>query len=307
MSTDPPDNPSVTTFAPLVEFARRHVRVHLRATTRQVCTRGYTLERRMLDQHNLIFIARGRAEWVLDQQPVPLNAGEFVLVPPHVWHHGRGLTKRLTLLSLHIVAMLPGGRDLFELLTPAQHQAVEPDSYLDRYLRAAVAEFDRPSEEDARLMLSTWTRLIVLEMLTDNARRGLLTARPADPIVTEVMDELNRRFNTPIRLDDLAAWTGFSPQHLNRRFRKQLGVTPLQYLAQLRMQRAAALLADGRLTIQAVAERVGYQDPYYFSRLFKQHLGQSPAQYRDAAAEPARSNPPSSRSSDPFPPRRRGR
>lgn len=306
MSIASSDNMPGKALNPLVEFARRHVHVELRATSRQVCTDGYTLEPRMVWQHNLIFVERGRAEWVIEDEPVPLRAGEFVIVPPHVWHHGFGRTKRMTLLSLHIVATLPGGGDLFELLSPARHQRVVAGSYLDRYLRAAGSEFERTSQDEARLMLVNWTRLVVLEMLTDNAQRGLLTARPADPIVTEVMAALSERFNEPMRLDELAAWAGFSPQHLNRKFRRQLGVTPLQYLTQLRMQRAAALLAEGRLTVQAIAERVGYSDPYYFSRLFKQHRGQSPAQYRAAAAEPVRSDPPSSRSGGPWPARRRG-
>ena len=306
MSTQASHNASAAVLDSLVEFARRHTHVELRATSRQACTQGYALDRRTVAQHNLIFMARGRAVWVIEDEPVPLSPGELVIVPPHVKHHAYSRTKRVTLLSLHIVATLPGGRDLFDLLSPARHQRVAAGSYLDRYLRAATAEFDRHSGEEARLMLPHWARLVVLEMLADNAARNLLTAQPADPIVTEVMAELNRRFNAPMRLDDLATWAGFSPQHLNRRFRKQLGVTPLQYLTQLRMQRAVALLADGRLTVQAVAHRVGYDDPYYFSRLFKQHLGQSPAQYRTAAAEPARSNPPSSRSTGPFPTASRG-
>ena len=257
-----------------------------------------------MPHHNLIFITRGRAVWVVDDKQTHLSADEFVIVPPNTPHHAYSQTKRLTLLSLHIAATLPGGQDLFDLLTPTMHQRVEPNSYLHRYLHMATQEYDRDDDEDARLVLGEWTRLIVLELLADNAQRGLLSAQPADPIVTEVMHELNAHFDQPTRLEDLAAWAGFSAQHLNRRFRAQLGVTPLQYLTQLRMQHAAALLADGRLTVQAVAERVGYEDPYYFSRLFKQHMGQSPAQYRDAA-NPARSNPPSPRSPAPWPHSRR--
>ena len=89
-------------------------------------------------------------------------------------------------------------------------------------------------------------------------------------------------FSEPTTLDWLSERSGFTPQHLNRVFRGLLGVTPLQYLNRMRMERAASLLADGRLTIKAIAREVSFDDPYYFSRQFKQHFGRSPAQYRDA-------------------------
>ena len=65
-------------------------------------------------------------------------------------------------------------------------------------------------------------------------------------------------------------------------FRKVKGVTgfsPKEYLRIRRMKRAAALLAEGRLTVQAVAYQVGISDPFYFSRCFKQQFGMTPTEY----------------------------
>jgi AraC-like DNA-binding protein len=83
-----------------------------------------------------------------------------------------------------------------------------------------------------------------------------------------------------VTLSELAKRAGFSAQHLNRVFREILGVTPLQYLARTRMERAATLLRNDDLTVGAVGKRVGFDDPYYFSRVFSQHFKKSPAQYR---------------------------
>jgi AraC-like DNA-binding protein len=63
------------------------------------------------------------------------------------------------------------------------------------------------------------------------------------------------------------------------------------------MERAASLLAEGRLSVAGIAQRVGLEDPYYFSRLFKQHFGRSPSDYRQAAG----SNSPSADSDNPLP------
>lgn len=71
-------------------------------------------------------------------------------------------------------------------------------------------------------------------------------------------------------------------------FRKVKGVTgfsPKEYLRIRRMKKAAALLAEGRLTVSAVAYEVGLKDPFYFSRCFKQQFGMSPTEYVRKARE----------------------
>lgn len=241
------------------------------------------LEPRTVPDYNLLFVTRGRAVWYLQDQALQLSPGDLAVVPPEAPHHAKSLTKRITILSIHVDVYLPGRHDAFALLTPPRQQRVAAGSALDGYLRHAACEFDRPNKHAAHVMLASWGRLVALELLRDNAQRGLLTYQPIDPLVSETMDRLQQNLATTIHLNDLAAWSGFTAQHLNRRFRQNIGVTPLQYLARLRMDHAAALLRDGRLTVQAVANRVGFSDPYYFSRAFKQHFGRSPDHYRQAA------------------------
>ncbi len=282
---------------PLVDFALRHARVTAGLCTRQVRETGYTLEHRVLSDTNLIFVTRGRVAWVIDGKPCELKPGGLVIVRPELPHHAFSRTKRVTLLSIHVDAALPGRQDVFDLLVPPRLQEVVAGSRLDQYLRGALDEYERPDIADAKRMLRSWSRLVVLELLSDNSRRGLLEVRSPDPLVAELLDELDRRVGKPTALADLARVAGYSPQHLNRTFRRVLGVTPLQHLTALRMDRAADLLLDSHLTVAAVGARVGYDDPAYFSRVFKQHRGASPADYRAAAG----SDYPTHRSTPPFP------
>jgi AraC-like DNA-binding protein len=263
----------------LVDFVLRHVDIAYRNSSCQRHEGGYALEPRVVADYNLIFVTRGTAVWVVEDKPHDLPPGRLIVVPPGVRHHGFSRTRRVTVLSLHLTAALPGGRDAFDVLIPPRVQTVEGRSPLDRYLRGALGEFDG---ELARCdyVMPGWCRLVAVELLADNARRGLLTCRDLDPLVAEVLDELARRLSEPTTLDDLAAFTGYSGQHVNRAFKKSLGVTPLQYLMQMRIARAGELLLEGKLTVKAVGEAVGIDDPYYFSRVFKQHVGHSPREHR---------------------------
>lgn len=274
----------------LVDFVVRHAQVRTNMCTQQRFETGYRLAPRTVPDYNLIFVTRGQVVWVIEGEPYPLRDGDLVVVPPGVPHHGYSQTPRITLESFHVEASLPSGQDVLAILIPPRFQHVEPNSYLDRYLRTAQAEFDRPDHAQASLMLQSWGRLILLELLRDNALRGRLRYQPIDPLVMDLLEGLRHKLGQPVSLEDLARWSGFSPQHLNRLFQKHIGVTPLQYLTRLRMEQAAQRLLSGQATVRAIAQEVGYDDPYYFSRLFRRHFGRSPAQYRQAAGQP--SDPP---------------
>ncbi|MFD2080620.1 AraC-type DNA-binding protein [Actinopolymorpha cephalotaxi] len=274
-----PGDPRVT--PPLLDFvlANAQIRAVGAMGSRQVRDNGYTLVRRTVPDYNLIFLRQGRVTWVLGDEPVPLAAGDLLVVPPGVPHHATPVSRRVVLGSLHVEATLAGGQDVFDLLRPPRVRTVRSGTRLAGHLRSAVAEWDRDPRL-TRLTLPAWAQLVTLELLVHDAELGLLRPRPVDPVVAWVLDELTERVGRRTTLDDLAGRFGFSGQHLNRVFGRVLGVTPLQYLTRLRLDRAAAMLIDRQLTIRAVAREVGYDDPYYFSRAFRARFGRSPSEYR---------------------------
>jgi AraC-like DNA-binding protein len=75
---------------------------------------------------------------------------------------------------------------------------------------------------------------------------------------------------------------GLSRSALHERFVQLIGVPPMQYLAQWRMQAAAHLLLDTRATVATIALEVGYDSEAAFARAFKRLLGRPPAAWRRA-------------------------
>ncbi len=274
-----PSAPSDT----FLQFVLARARVVTQVCSYQECKDGYTLVPRTVPDYNFIFPLQGKVVWVVDGIEWPLSAGDLMLVPPGVPHNAYAPGKRLTLGSIHVLITLPGGQDVYDLLVPARFRSVTPGSRLASYLQMAAGEWKRGDQTATMLTMPAWGRLVAMELLRHDAARGLLTQRATDPLLAELLDELARRLARPTTLDDLAQLAGYTPQHLNRTFRRELGVTPLQHLARLRMEHAASLLAEGRLTVKAIAAAVACDDPYYFSRQFKQHFGCSPVQYRVAA------------------------
>jgi len=71
-----------------------------------------------------------------------------------------------------------------------------------------------------------------------------------------------------------------SENHLSRIFRRELGISPWDYLNRYRIKQAKELLTNTQDSITSVALRVGFNDPAYFSRVFRKQVGQSPSTFR---------------------------
>ena len=101
-----------------------------------------------------------------------------------------------------------------------------------------------------------------------------------DP-VERAVSFIATHYDRPLDVAWLAAKVSFvSPSHLGRLFRQRLGVSPLQHLKQVRLERAAQLLCSSADAVAAVARRVGYRNVSHFVRDFRRMFGVTPLAYR---------------------------
>lgn len=99
-------------------------------------------------------------------------------------------------------------------------------------------------------------------------------------LVQSVLYAIEHNFHDNISLTDIAKELAISKNHMIHRFHEEVGQTPIQYLTEFRMKRAALLLTKHDLTVQDVANTVGISDSNYFTKLFKKAYGMTPLQYR---------------------------
>lgn len=107
------------------------------------------------------------------------------------------------------------------------------------------------------------------------------SASPQAPAwVQDAQVSLARQATGAIHYDQLADALGMSERSLRRNFRKRLGISPHQYVIDLRIRAARDLLTHGDAPLKEIARRLGYNDVFYFGRQFKAQVGVSPAQFR---------------------------
>ena len=100
-------------------------------------------------------------------------------------------------------------------------------------------------------------------------------------LIEPVIEQIRRHPETDLSLEEAARMTGRSPSTVSRLFKKITGRSFKQYQIWFRLQRAGTLLKTRpNSPVLEIAQAVGFDDPFYFSRLFHKHLGVSPSDYR---------------------------
>ena len=221
----------------------------------------------------LVICVQGEATLRVGNKEIPFKPGVIVCQPPNVPH---GLSSATGWQDLFVQVSHyepPKGGDGVPVFQDDGHRQFET------LLRFCLDAFRRGSPEDIALADSLALSAVrLLECLGEKQKK--------DALVDKFVHRLNLSItNANLHISDLIRETGYCPDAFRRRFRAAMGTTPTAYLIQRRLEHAKALLLSasaGAMTIQQIAYQSGFDDPYYFSTLFRRKTGLSPKAYRDA-------------------------
>jgi len=99
-------------------------------------------------------------------------------------------------------------------------------------------------------------------------------------IVPKAVNYIQEYYNESFTITELASFLNIERRRFSELFEKNVGMTPIQYLTEYRILKAKEYLRLGEHSVAEVAELVGYEDNFYFSRVFKKLVGISPKQYQ---------------------------
>jgi two-component system, response regulator YesN len=129
--------------------------------------------------------------------------------------------------------------------------------------------------------LSKTLERLYTQLCSERGAVAVDVSRGRESIVETVECYIRENYAQAVDFSTLASRYGFSGSYLSRIFHSQRAISPQKYLIDYRIRCAKQLLADTRLTIQETGARVGYPDPFHFSKVFKQYTGMNPTQYRN--------------------------
>jgi AraC-like DNA-binding protein len=128
-----------------------------------------------------------------------------------------------------------------------------------------------------RRIANLWEEILLLGWETRHTPSELM-----DPTMRRAAQLLQERAGTFVSMSEISSEMGLGPVQFTRRFRATYGVTPIEYLTSVRINLAQRLLIHTDLTLEAIADQMGWSSGYYFSTVFTKHTGISPGRYRRA-------------------------
>ena len=234
----------------------------------------------------IIYIAAGKGHFILDGKEVIVPAGSMVLFQPKqvqdYFYFGKDKTQ---VWFVHFT-----GREVRNTL---RHYEIPTDGYI---LHTGISReyedlFRRMRDE---LVRCSWG---YEEMLTYLFRELLMTmhrrmTENAPRVSGFIQDEIDRarlffdeHYNEEISIEQYAVSRNMSTSWFNRSFRSAVGTSPMQYILDVRIRNAQTLLETTDYSVTSIAALVGYENPMYFSRLFRKAKGLSPSKYRKTFRE----------------------
>lgn len=100
------------------------------------------------------------------------------------------------------------------------------------------------------------------------------------PAILAVQSFVGEKYGGKLELSHMAHSANVSPSHLIRLFRERVGISPMQYLWNFRLERGLELLRTTGLTVGEIADRCGFSNQFHFSRMVKKRTGKTPTGYR---------------------------
>ncbi len=256
---------------------------------------GLSLGWRTIPDFELVYFLEGEGIYQLLERQFIYKRGDLIITPPAIrhryWSSGRPN-------SHYAVHFMFAGFSVPEDLSIAAEKISSTDIPLilddlwdiPYFLPEVPAEF--------------YTRFKILIELMDKTHVGRFAYRNID-ICCEMLSLIGRVFSfsigrieramphfeksrsyienhlgLDIDVPDLAALEGVSPNYYSSRFRELYGLSPVAYINSRKMNRARRLLSETDLLIKEAARRCGFEDQYYFSRVFKKFFGTCPRSYR---------------------------
>lgn len=243
----------------------------------------HTMRRDHHEDHLLILCTDGRGRFKTDRHQARLQAGEALILPKGIAHEYAADTEApWSILWMHFagdaaeaaVAMLGDPSDAIHF------QYANPGIVIEDFRRLLALRHE-PLILPALLQGASLCQQILTTLALDVSKpRNQSRNRKQELDIHAVEHMMRERWNTRLSLQEMAEAARLSKFHFASKFKRVTGQTPVQRFTQIKMQKACELLDQDEQSVNAIAEQLGYEDPQYFSRVFKKTIGYSPRAYR---------------------------
>ncbi len=253
-----------------------------------ICSLGYyphaqghfTYRKKGLPENFIFYCVDGHGWYKIGKATFKVGPNEFFILPQNVEHaYGSEGDDPWTIYWIHF-----GG----EMLPQLNEMPVVQSHFRPLHIRSSdyiislFTNIYKTLELGYSIDNLTFSNLCLSHFLTlfiYNDKHYEVADSQRD-LIDDVLLYMQQHVHENITLQDLCAYTHYSPSRFSNLFKQKTGYAPIDYFIQLKMQKASQMLDFTDKSIKDIATLFGFDDPYYFSRRFTKIFGLSPKKYR---------------------------
>lgn len=247
---------------------------------------------------SLIYIMSGEAHYEISGKIYPVSPGTLFICNPEVTHH------RILKKSQRIEEFQVGITSFSVKGLPANYLIAQDEEPLHTFHRYGQAFFNSIGEIIVEQQRNDEASILMLKCIVMKLLVYIIKERYIPPekqvksmfylerydktaMVNNILAFINENYMRPVSLAKISENTYLSPIYVSKVFKETTGESPINYLIRVRLSKACELLDGSDASIREIARQVGYEDAYYFSKLFKKYYEASPMIYRRMKEKPA--------------------
>lgn len=239
----------------------------------------------------LSFVTSGSVDYLIEGKEYTLKKGQVLISNPGIYHkelfNSNTNCRELHLGLTDINIFNNCKKDFIDI---GDKNVLTLNTYKDEILKTCldIVDEQKNHKQTSPFMLKSLVmKVLVLlhreineEIPNLNSQEFSFKSREKKALVESITKYLNENYTEDISLYTLSKNMYLSPVYISKIFKELMGDSPINYLIQIRLIKAKNLLEDSKLSIKTIAKMVGYNDPYYFSKLYKKYYGISPNKAR---------------------------
>ncbi len=239
----------------------------------------------------LSFVTSGSVDYLIEGKEYTLKKGQVLISNPGIYHkelfNSNTNCRELHLGLTNVNIFNSCKKDFIDI---GDKNVLTLSTYKDEILKTCldIVDEQKNHKQTSPFMLKSLVmKVLVLlhreineEIPNLNSQEFSFKSREKKALVESITKYLNENYTEDISLYTLSKNMYLSPVYISKIFKELMGDSPINYLIQIRLIKAKNLLEDSKLSIKTIAKMVGYNDPYYFSKLYKKYYGISPNKAR---------------------------
>lgn len=268
-----------------------------------ICKKKFTISSKPLSPHKhdfieIRYIFSGSCEYILDGKSYIVKSGDILMCNPGVEHSNIFISSKEPTVEFHIaftnihIKNLPKNTLYSSNSSPLMYISSNHRQEFVKCCYEILAEQETKKLCNDLMIKSLFMKLLVLlfrEIFLDekisNKNQLVLgyTFESSNKtyVVNTIISYLNENYTRKISLNKISQNMYLSPVYISKLFKEETGESPINYLIQIRLEKAKDILIHKTTSnIKDIAKSVGYDDAYYFSKLFKKYYGVAPSHYK---------------------------